>query len=65
MSAGTDLQSKRVQFMLGMVQIAGVGFSMGFISRQGFSALALLFVIAITAFAIISSALRRDNRDGG
>jgi hypothetical protein len=60
MAAEVHLRNKRIQFALGMVQIAGVGFSMGIISRQGFSMLAMLFVIATTALAIISSVLRRN-----
>jgi hypothetical protein len=62
MAVRAQLRMQKWRFALGMLQIAGVGLSMGIISRQGLSALAMLFVIATTLIAVVSNIIfRRDN----
>jgi hypothetical protein len=43
-----------------MLQIAGVGISLGIMSRQGLTALAMAFIVGTTLTAVISSLLYRS-----
>jgi len=59
MASVVTLRSAKLRFALGMLQIAGVGMSLGIISEQGLTGLALAFVVGTTLIAIISSLLFR------
>lgn len=45
---------QRLRFAIGMIEIAGVGFSLGIIAAQGLTFLAVIALVATTALSIAS-----------
>jgi hypothetical protein len=52
---------QRLRFTIGMIEIAGVGFSLGIISYQGLTMLAVIALVATTALSISSMFLFRHD----
>ncbi len=43
---------QKMRFVLGMIEIAGVGFSLGIISAQGVTVLAIVALLATTSVSV-------------
>jgi hypothetical protein len=60
MASVSEARASKCRFALGMLQIAGVGMSLGIMSRQGLTALAMAFIVGTTLIAVISALLFRS-----
>ncbi len=52
---------QRLRFAIGMIQIAGVGFSLGIIWVQGLTVLAILALVATTSLSVASLCIFRHD----